>query len=323
MRDFERRQHLLDFNPWWQDPRGWQERDPDLREARLNALSSYDPHPLSDIALGSLYLLMGPRRAGKSVAMKRAIAGLLSEGVDPRRIVFCPCEDLSPHDLRRIVKLAEDLTPGIEPEHRYWFFDEITYVSGWAAALKQLRDQTSLRSGCVVATGSSGAKLREAQGELGGREGEAGGVRLLLPMGFRAFVGELYPNLSANLPVYPARSVAAAICCAGRGMNDRTVSSGAYRSCQVVYPYRSPGSRRVGWSSALAGPDPALDPGDALDEPHGERSGACHARHCAHEHDPHRPRSDSPALAVDAASFDRGHDHRLACHGGWRCSARR
>jgi len=28
--------------------------------------------------------------------MKRAIAGLLGDGVDPRRIVFCPCEDLSP-----------------------------------------------------------------------------------------------------------------------------------------------------------------------------------------------------------------------------------
>jgi len=200
MRDFERRQHLLNFNPWWQDARHWEERDPDLREARLNALGAYDPHPLSNIALGSLYLLMGPRRAGKSVAVKRAIVGLLGEGVDPLRVVFCPCEDLSPQDLRRVVKLAEDLTPGIESEHRYWFFDEITYVGGWATALKQLRDQTPLRSGCVVATGSSGAKLREAQGELGGREGEAGGVRLLLPMGFRAFVRELYPGLAANLP---------------------------------------------------------------------------------------------------------------------------
>jgi predicted AAA+ superfamily ATPase len=127
------------------------------------------------------------------------IVGLLGDGGDPRQIVFCPCEGLSTQDLRRIIKLTEDLTPGIAPEHRYWFFDEITYVSGWAAALKQLRDQTSLRSGCVVATGSSGAKLREAQGELGGREGAAGGARLLLPMGFRAFVGEIYPNLVANL----------------------------------------------------------------------------------------------------------------------------
>jgi hypothetical protein len=74
MRDFERRRHLLDFNPWWQNPGGWEQHDPDLREARLNALGAYDPRPLSDIQPGALYLLMGPRRAGKSVAMKRAVA---------------------------------------------------------------------------------------------------------------------------------------------------------------------------------------------------------------------------------------------------------
>jgi len=201
VRDFERRQHLLDRNPWWREADGWQQRDLDLREARLNALTSYDPRPLADIQPGSLYLLMGPRRAGKSVAMKRAIERLREDrDFDPRRVVFCPCEGLSVQDLRRIVKLAEDLTPGIAPEMRYWFFDEITYVSGWAAALKQLRDQTSLRSGCVVATGSSGAKLREAQGDLAGREGEVGGVRLLFPMGFRSFARELYPALVMNLP---------------------------------------------------------------------------------------------------------------------------
>lgn len=203
MRDFERRQHLLASNPWWRDADGWQSHDPDLREARLNALRSYDPRPLEGIQPGSLYLLMGPRRAGKSVAMKRAIEGLLADrSFDPRRIVFCPCESLGAQDLRRMVRLADDLAPGLEPESRYWLFDEITYVNGWATALKELRDQTSLRSGCVVATGSSGAKLRDAQGELGGREGEAGGVRLLLPMGFRAFARELYPMLAANLPAH-------------------------------------------------------------------------------------------------------------------------
>ncbi len=133
--------------------------------------------------------------------MKRTIEQLLAQrGFDPRRIVFCPSEGLSAQDLRRIVKLAADLTPGIEPGDRYWLFDEITYVNGWATALKQLRDQTLLRGGCVVATGSSGANLRDAQGELAGREGRAGGARLLLPMGFRAFARELYPRLAANLP---------------------------------------------------------------------------------------------------------------------------
>jgi predicted AAA+ superfamily ATPase len=200
MRDFERRQHLLDFNPWWQNPGGWEQNDPDLREARGNALGSYDPRPLSDIQPGALYLLMGPRRAGKSVAMKRTISSVLSLGIDPRHVVFCSCENLTGQDLRRIIRLVEDLTPGIQPEQRYWFFDEVTYVGGWATTLKQLRDQTLLRVGCVIATGSSGAKLRAARGELGGREGQDGGVRLLLPMGFRAFVRELYPTLAENLP---------------------------------------------------------------------------------------------------------------------------
>lgn len=200
MRDFERRQYLLESNPWWRAGGGWEQRDPDLREARLNELSAYDPRPLEDLAPESLYLLMGPRRAGKSVAVKRAIAQLLVRGVDPRRIAFCACEGLSKQDLRRVVKLATDLTPGVADEERYWLFDEITYVRDWDEALKQLRDQTALRSGCVMATGSSGARLREARGELGGREGPGGGVRLLLPMGFRDFLREAYPDLAASLP---------------------------------------------------------------------------------------------------------------------------
>lgn len=200
MRDYERRQHLTNHNPWWTNPDRWAERDPDLRDARLNAIRAYDPRPLDGIEVGSLYLLMGPRRAGKSVVMKREIAGLIGSGIKPEQIAFVPCEDLTGQDLRRMVKIATDLTPGIGDAARYWFFDEITYVRNWVETLKQLRDQTALRGGCVVATGSSAAKLREAQGGLGGREGPAGGVRLLLPMGFRDFLRELHPDTAHALP---------------------------------------------------------------------------------------------------------------------------
>jgi predicted AAA+ superfamily ATPase len=134
------------------------------------------------------------------VAIKRRIAQLIAEGVDPRAISFCPCEMLTIQDLRRIVRLTDDLTPGVDAEGRYWFFDEITYVRQWAIALKQLRDGTILRDGCVVATGSSAADLRSARGDLGGREGVAGGIRVLFPMGFRPFLRELYPALAEDLP---------------------------------------------------------------------------------------------------------------------------
>ena len=132
--------------------------------------------------------------------IKRAIAALIESGVRPMEIAFVPCEDLTGQDLRRMIRIACDLTPGVEDVDRFWFFDEITYVPNWVEPLKQLRDPTALRGGCVVATGSSAAKLREAQGGLGGREGSAGGVRLLLPMGFRDFLRELYPDLAASLP---------------------------------------------------------------------------------------------------------------------------
>ncbi len=98
-----------------------------------------------------------------------------------------------------MVKIAVDLSKDYDG-NRYWFFDEITYVPDWALTLKQLRDQTELRQGTVVATGSSAAKLRRAQGDLGGREGPDGGIRLLLPMSFRDFARELYPELAESLP---------------------------------------------------------------------------------------------------------------------------
>jgi predicted AAA+ superfamily ATPase len=198
MRESERRTYLLEHNPWWRGP-GWIDRDPDLADARRNALATYDQRPLDAMVVGSLYLLLGPRRAGKSVAMKREIAAILDSGVDPRAITFCPCENLVPQDLRRMVKIAIDLGGSYDGD-RYWLFDEITYVRDWVTTLKQLRDQTELRQGTVVATGSSAAKLREARGDLGGREGPDGGVRLLLPMGFRDFTRELYPELAASLP---------------------------------------------------------------------------------------------------------------------------
>lgn len=198
MTDSERKQHLLESNPWWRSAR-WAETDPDLSDANGNGLVTYRPEPLSDLMRGSLYLLLGPRRVGKSVVVKREIKRLLDDGIDPRAVAFCSCEGLTVQDLRRSIKISRDLTSPFDGD-RYWFFDEITYVADWAAGLKQLRDQTGLRTATVIATGSSTADLRGARGELGGREGAAGGVRVLLPMGFRDFVRELFPGLGSGLP---------------------------------------------------------------------------------------------------------------------------
>ncbi|MGH2834775.1 MAG: ATP-binding protein [Solirubrobacteraceae bacterium] len=173
-------------NAWWRDT-AWEQNDRDLRALAASGLS-YQPSPLSGIAPDGLYVLRGPRRVGKSVEIKRAIARLMSEGVNPRGIIHFACDELGKGDLQRLITAGRDvLTRGVDGP-RYWFLDEITSVPGWPEAIKWLRDNTALGEDCVVLTGSSARDLAEAQKQLAGRLGGAVNPdRLLLPMGFRRF----------------------------------------------------------------------------------------------------------------------------------------
>lgn len=180
-------QHSLTVtNRWWSNPDRWAEHDPDLRSA-AKAPFDYTPGVLADLMPGGLYLLRGPRRVGKSVEVKRAIAGLLSSGIHPRLIVHMSMEGWNARHLTRFVNVAQRLTL---PGRRYWFLDEITGITGgWPQRIKWLRDNDPrFQTDTVVLTGSSSADLREAIGVLAGRRGAIDAPdRVLLPMGFRDF----------------------------------------------------------------------------------------------------------------------------------------
>lgn len=83
---------LIEQNPWWASD-DWARDDPDLR-GLANAPFEYRPLPLAGIAPDGLYLLLGPRRVGKSVELKRAVVELIASGVEPRRIVYFSCDAL-------------------------------------------------------------------------------------------------------------------------------------------------------------------------------------------------------------------------------------
>ena len=78
MRDDELRRALSDANPWWaaaaavRDPTAWQEVNRTLRDRRQFDLG-YRSGILDDIASGppdgSLVILTGPRRVGKTVTL--------------------------------------------------------------------------------------------------------------------------------------------------------------------------------------------------------------------------------------------------------------
>ena len=188
MKRGEAQQILAATNRWWRDPTGWSRDDPDLREA-MRAPFDYHADVLSNLAPGGLFILRGPRRVGKTVAVKGAIRELVAGGVPPRRIVHMAVDGLRSRDLGLLVDAADGLMPG--EGHRYWFIDEITGIAdGWPERVKWLRDNDSrFRTDTVVLTGSSAAGLTDATKTLAGRRGDAREPdRVLLPVGFRSFV---------------------------------------------------------------------------------------------------------------------------------------
>ena len=181
-------QTLSDSNRWWRDPLGWSAQDHDLRAAQ-DAPYNYTSGSVSNLAPGGLYILRGPRRVGKSVEIKQAIKSLIADGIDPRRIVHMSVDGWASDDLVRLVRAARSLLP--HNAHRFWFIDEITSITdGWPHRIKWLRDNDpSFHDDTVVLTGSSSSDLSESVGILAGRRGPVmDSDRVLLPMGFRAFV---------------------------------------------------------------------------------------------------------------------------------------
>ncbi len=194
---FER---LRGRNPWWRDP-NWHTADRQLsRLAR--APFEYDPRPLDGISPGVVYTLLGPRRIGKSTAVKRKIRELLAEGYPPQRVVYYTCDLLDDADALAglIEAIYDEARPGglLEGPDTpfYLFLDEVSAVRSWQLAIKDLHDTTRLEQDCLVLTGSSVRELRSGGELLPGRRGRAmDRDRVLLPMSFRSFVSILAPNL--------------------------------------------------------------------------------------------------------------------------------
>ena len=186
---------------WWRDPAGWERDDPDLKAVRAVSIV-YEPAPLADIRPNGLYLLLGPRRVGKSVELKRAIAAAVSRAANPRSILYVSCDGLRGDDLRRMLHLGRSRFPAIAGP-RHWFIDEITAIDGWHAIVKDERDTTDFGEDCVVLTGSSSAGIQDGVANLAGRHGEPAdaGERLLLPMSFRSFCA--VTGADANVPPIP------------------------------------------------------------------------------------------------------------------------
>lgn len=227
MRDDELRRLLSEANPWWscaaskRDPTTWQEHNRSLR-ARQQVDLGYRSRILNDIATdpidGSLVVLTGPRRIGKTVALLEAAAALCRRSdLDPRQIIHAPCDGLSARDLRRLLTLARSLTRSIDQEGnqpRVWLFDEVSGINGWTSAFKAARDNTAFGDDTVVATGSRWVSHEDVQANLlAGRAGNSDRrrIRQLMPMSFRDFLRLTRPELGLPARRHPAELMEPAV----------------------------------------------------------------------------------------------------------------
>ncbi|MFZ5863735.1 MAG: ATP-binding protein [Nitrospirota bacterium] len=175
---------LAPYNPWWVEPRGvWRDNLPEYQRPVVREL-------LADLAeLPQMISITGPRRVGKTTALKQVIRHLLDhESVEPGRILYFSFDDPEVYgspDLQRT--LFEQLVThaGVKPGHAgrcYFFLDEIQRLPKWELHLKKYYDlKYPIR---VTVSGSASSPIfRSSQESLLGRIKD----RHLLPFGFREY----------------------------------------------------------------------------------------------------------------------------------------
>jgi predicted AAA+ superfamily ATPase len=219
LRDDQIRARLIEVNPWWRaaagggNPIAWAAQDRSLT-GRAPFDLGYRTSVLDDVATGpvddKLVVLRGPRRVGKSVALKDCTVALCGRGdVDPRQVIYLPADGMRPLDLQRAATIGRDLTRSVDHDGRHrrvWLIDEVTGIDGWTEAVKYLRDNTDLGDDTVVCTGSSWSDTDDVERDLlAGRAGtrSARRSRLLMPMRFRDVMTATRPEIPAPAPVAP------------------------------------------------------------------------------------------------------------------------
>src|ERR1700722_3598499 len=96
-------QEITVQNIWWRKPHDWKNLDPDLQEVSRSGLE-YRSDVLDGLVPGNVYLLLGPRRVGKTVEVKQSFAALLDSGVPPRSIVRVAVDGWAAKDLRTLAQ---------------------------------------------------------------------------------------------------------------------------------------------------------------------------------------------------------------------------
>ena len=151
-------------NPWWISGK----IDRYFKEMPRRAYFSGFTTLAAERSVNRAIVLMGPRRVGKTVMLYHWVDELLSQGVDPRRILFITVENpiYNRIGLEELFARGRQAA-GAEDELQGWhvIFDEIQYLKDWDVHLKSLVD--SYRGNRFIVSGSAAAALQYKSKESG------------------------------------------------------------------------------------------------------------------------------------------------------------
>jgi uncharacterized protein len=151
-------------NPWWKTG----SIDPYFDLMPRRAYFDQFENLCTDLTIQRSIVLMGPRRVGKTVMLHHLVQSLLSQNINPRRILFITVENPIYNNLSLETLFSYGRQAAGYPEElKDWYviFDEIQYLKEWDVHLKSLME--SYRNTRVIVSGSAAAALKYKSTESG------------------------------------------------------------------------------------------------------------------------------------------------------------
>lgn len=152
---------LRQYNSWWRNPADVKEEArPQKRLAYYEALKM-----IKHKTLRRFVVLSGARRVGKTTIMYQMIDNLLSEGVNPKNILYVSFDNpiVKLINVDSVLSIYESLYP-LEGT-KYIFLDEIQYTENWELWMKVVYD--SRKDIRLTATGSASPILEKGTSDSG------------------------------------------------------------------------------------------------------------------------------------------------------------
>lgn len=175
---------IINQNPWWKHGKEFKRYDRHL--SKLNETLIFFDRKEFETSKENIYIIRGCRQIGKTTYLKEWVNKLMSQGLDPKRILYLSLDFFtSRKEMRNAIEYF--LETNREAQNLYMFLDEITTLKDWNLELKYLWDSGITRRASIIATGSSGVALRK-KGELLPGRGLEKNEYYLKPLSFREFI---------------------------------------------------------------------------------------------------------------------------------------